>query len=197
MEPSSQTGVERARAVFTESSKVQLLAAESLAEAVAAAATAVTATLRKGGKVLLCGNGGSAADAQHIAAELVGRLRLERGGLPAIALTVNASVMTSLANDYGYDMVFARQVDALGCEGDLLVGISTSGRSPNVVRALEAARAGGVITVGLTGREPGEMGALCDHLLAAPSDDTQRIQEVHIAAGHAICEIVESELFGA
>ncbi|HYW68840.1 MAG TPA: SIS domain-containing protein, partial [bacterium] len=121
MEPSSQTGVERARAVFTESSKVQLLAAESLAEAVAAAATAVTATLRKGGKVLLCGNGGSAADAQHIAAELVGRLRLERGGLPAIALTVNASVMTSLANDYGYDMVFARQVDALGCEGDLLV----------------------------------------------------------------------------
>ncbi|MFH1865423.1 MAG: D-sedoheptulose 7-phosphate isomerase, partial [Candidatus Eisenbacteria bacterium] len=172
------------------------LAAESLPEAVAEAAVAVTDALRAGHKVLRCGNGGSAADAQHVAAELAGRLRLERGGLPAIALTVNSSVLTALANDYGYDMVFARQVEALGCRGDVLVGISTSGRSRNVVKALEAARAVGVVTVGLTGRDAGPMGELCDHLIAVPTDDTQRVQEIHIAAGHAICEIVESALFG-
>lgn len=196
MERHAQTGVDRARAVFTESSKMHAVAAESLSEVVAEAATAVTGALRAGNKVLLCGNGGSAADAQHVAAELAGRLRLERGGLPAIALTVNSSIMTALANDYGYEMVFARQVEALGCEGDVLVGISTSGRSPNVVKALEAARAGGVVTVGLTGRDAGKMRDLCDHLIAVPTDDTQRIQEIHIAAGHAICEIVETELFG-
>jgi D-sedoheptulose 7-phosphate isomerase len=196
MKRHAQTGAERARAVFTESSRVHALAAESLPEAVAEAAVAVTEALRAGNKVLLCGNGGSAADAQHVAAELAGRLRLERGGLPAIALTVNPSVMTALANDYGYDMVFARQVEALGREGDVLVGISTSGRSPNVVKALEAARAVGVVTVGLTGRDAGPMAELCDHLIAVPTDDTQRVQEIHIAAGHAICEIVESALFG-
>ncbi|MFH1690082.1 MAG: SIS domain-containing protein [Candidatus Eisenbacteria bacterium] len=196
MERHAETGVDRARAVFTESSRMHALAAESLSEAVAEAAAAVTEALRAGNKVLLCGNGGSAADAQHVAAELAGRLRLERGGLPAIALTVNTSVMTALANDYGYDMVFARQVEALGCRGDVLVGISTSGRSPNVVRALEAARAGGVVTVGLVGCDAGEMGGLCDYLIAVPTEDTQRIQEIHIAAGHAICEIVESALFG-
>jgi D-sedoheptulose 7-phosphate isomerase len=196
MKRHAQTGAERARAVFTESSRVHALAAESLPEAVAEAAVAVTEALRAGNKVLLCGNGGSAADAQHVAAELAGRLRLERGGLPAIALTVNPSVMTALANDYGYDMVFARQVEALGREGDVLVGISTSGRSPNVVKAFEAARAVGVVTVGLTGRDAGPMAELCDHLIAVPTDDTQRVQEIHIAAGHAICEIVESALFG-
>lgn len=192
----AQTGAERARAVFTEASRMHALAAESLSDAVAGAAAVVTEALGAGNKVLLCGNGGSAADAQHIAAELAGRLRLDRGGLPAIALTVNSSTMTALANDYGYDMVFARQVDALGRTGDVLVGISTSGRSPNVVRALEAARAAGVVTVGLVGRDAGDMGELCDHLIAVPTDDTQRIQEIHIAAGHAICEIVESALFG-
>lgn len=196
MERHPQAGADRARAVFTESSRIHALAAESLSEVVAETAAAVTDALRAGHKVLLCGNGGSAADAQHIAAELAGRLRLERGGLPAIALTVNSSVLTALANDYGYDMVFARQVEALGCRGDVLVGISTSGRSPNVVKALEAARAVGVVTVGLTGRDAGPMGELCDHLIAVPTDDTQRVQEIHIAAGHAICEIVESALFG-
>jgi D-sedoheptulose 7-phosphate isomerase len=152
--------------------------------------------LRAGNKVLLCGNGGSAADAQHIAAELAGRLRLERGGLPAVALTVNPSVMTALANDYGYDMVFARQVEALAVRGDVLIGISTSATSPNVLRALEAARDRGVVTIGLAGRDPDEMAALCDHIIAVPDGDTQRVQEIHIAAGHAICEIVESTLFG-
>jgi len=196
MERQADTGADRVRAIFAESARVHEMAAESLSDVIAASATAVTDALRAGNKVLLCGNGGSAADAQHIAAELAGRLRLERGGLPAIALTVNPSVMTALANDYGYDMVFARQVEALGREGDVLVGISTSGRSANVVRALETARSAGLVTVGLVGRDTEQMEGLCDHLIAVPVQDTQRIQEVHIAAGHAMCEIVESALFG-
>ncbi len=196
MERQAETGADRVRAIFAESARVHEMAAESLSDVIAASATAVTDALRAGNKVLLCGNGGSAADAQHIAAELAGRLRLERGGLPAIALTVNPSVMTALANDYGYDMVFARQVEALGREGDVLVGISTSGRSANVVRALEAARSAGLVTVGLVGRDTEQMEGLCDHLIAVPVQDTQRIQEIHIAAGHAMCEIVESALFG-
>ena len=196
MERQAQTGPDRVRAIFAESARVHEMAAESLSDVVAAAAVAVTNALRAGKKVLLCGNGGSAADAQHIAAELAGRLRLERRGLPAIALTVNPSVITALANDYGYDMVFARQVEALGQEGDVLVGISTSGRSANVVRALEAARAAALVTVGLVGQDTGQMEGLCDHLIAVPVQDTQRVQEIHIAAGHAMCEIVESALFG-
>ena len=196
MERQAETGADRVRAIFAESARVHEMAAESLSYVIAASATAVTDALRAGNKVLLCGNGGSAADAQHIAAELAGRLRLERGGLPAIALTVNPSVMTALANDYGYDMVFARQVEALGREGDVLVGISTSGRSANVVRALETARSAGLVTVGLVGRDTEQMEGLCDHLIAVPVQDTQRIQEIHIAAGHAMCEIVESALFG-
>jgi D-sedoheptulose 7-phosphate isomerase len=196
MERQAETGAERVRAVFEESARIHEMAAESLSDVIAAAAAALTESLRAGNKVLLCGNGGSAADAQHIAAELAGRLRLERGGLPAIALTVNPSVMTALANDYGYDMVFARQVEALGRKGDVLVGISTSGSSTNVVRALETARTAGLVTVGMAGQDTGPMGGLCDHLVAAPTKDTQRIQEIHIAAGHAMCEIVEVALFG-
>ena len=196
MERQAETGAERVRAVFAESARVHEMAAESLSDVIAAAATAVTESLRTGNKVLLCGNGGSAADAQHIAAELAGRLRLERRGLPAIALTVNPSVITALANDYGYDMVFARQVEGLGRKGDVLVGISTSGSSTNVLRALETARTAGLVTVGLVGQGTGQMGGLCDHLIVAPTEDTQRIQEIHIAAGHAICEIVEAALFG-
>jgi len=196
MERQAETGAERVRAVLVESARVHEMAAESLSDVIAAAATAVTESLRAGNKVLLCGNGGSAADAQHIAAELAGRLRLERRGLPAIALTVNPSVMTALANDYGYDSVFARQVEALGRKGDVLVGISTSGSSTNVVRALETAETAGLVTVGLVGLDTGLMGGLCDYLIVAPSEDTQRIQEIHIAAGHAICEIVEATLFG-
>ena len=196
MERQAETGADRVRAVFAESARAHEVAAESLCDVIAAAATALTNALRAGNKVLLCGNGGSAADAQHIAAELAGRLRLERGGLPAIALTTNPSVMTALANDYGYDIVFARQVEALGREGDVLIGISTSGRSANVVKALETARAAGLVTVGLVGQDTGQMGGLCDHLIAVPVQDTQRIQEIHIAAGHAMCEIIESALFG-
>jgi D-sedoheptulose 7-phosphate isomerase len=189
------TNVERVSATLRESAKVHESASEALPEAVASAAETVTSALRAGKKVLLCGNGGSAADAQHIAAELAGRLRLERGGLPAIALTVNPSVLTALANDYGYEMIFARQVEALAVEGDVLIGISTSGRSPNVVRALSAAREAGVVTIGLCGSDTHDFSGRCDQLIAVPTDDTQRVQEIHIAVGHAICEIVEAELF--
>ena len=171
-------------------------AAETLPGDVARAAAIVTETLRKGGKVLLCGNGGSAADAMHIAAELAGRLKKDRKGLPALALTVNPSVLTAVSNDYGYEMVFARQVDALGVAGDVLVGISTSGASANIVRALEEGRSRGLATIGLMGEGGGPMAALCDVAIQAPISETQRVQEVHIAIGHAICEVVERELFG-
>jgi D-sedoheptulose 7-phosphate isomerase len=148
-------------------------------------------TLENGGKILLCGNGGSAADAQHIAAELTGRYKVERKGLPAVALTVDSSALTAIANDYGYERVFARQVEALATEKDLLIGISTSGSSANVLRALEQANDLGCITIGLSGREGGAMNELCDLNLVVPSDDTPRIQEMHILIGHILCQMVD------
>ena len=186
----------RVEKIFRQSAEVHARAAATLGPVVAEAAVLVVSALRDGAKVLLCGNGGSAADAQHIAAELAGRLRRERAGLPAVALTVNPSVLTAVSNDYGYEMVFARQVEAIGREGDVLIGISTSGGSPNIVRALETARDRGITTIGLMGERRGPMEAYCDVAVAAPSSDTQRTQEIHIAVGHAICEIVESDLFG-
>jgi D-sedoheptulose 7-phosphate isomerase len=186
---------ETARRTLEESAAVLVRAAEAIAGDVSRAAGLVTEALGKGSKVLLCGNGGSAADAQHIAAELAGRLRIERRGLPALALTVNPSVLTALANDYGYEMVFARQVQALGLPGDILIGISTSGSSANVVKALAEARTSGLATIGFMGEAGGAMEAHCDVVIKAPSRDTQRIQEVHIAVGHALCETVEQELF--
>jgi len=155
----------------------------------------IVASFRAGGKVLFCGNGGSAADAQHLAAELAGRLRLDRPGLPAMALTVNASVLTAVANDFGYDEVFARQVEALGAAGDVLIGISTSGSSQNVVRALEQAREGGLTTVAMVGDAGGEMVNVSDVAIRVPVTATQHVQEAQIAVGHAICEIVEAEMF--
>ncbi len=186
---------ETVRQTLKDSAAVLARAADVIAGDVSEAADLVTKALGAGSKVLLCGNGGSAADAQHIAAELAGRLRKERRGLPALALTVNPSVMTALANDYGYEMVFARQVQALGLKGDVLIGISTSGSSANVVRALAEARTNGLATIGFMGEAGGAMEAHCDVVIKAPSRDTQRIQEVHIAAGHALCETVEQELF--
>ena len=150
--------------------------------------------LRAGQKILLAGNGGSAADAQHIAAELVGRFAYDRPGLAAIALSTDTSALTAIANDHGFDRIFARQVEALGRRGDLLIGISTSGRSPNVIAALQTARAKGLITIGLTGQNPGPMGPLCDHVLAIPSTDTPRIQEAQILVGHIICGLIEQIL---
>jgi len=165
--------------------------------AVLAIAQAVEQSLRAGGKVMLAGNGGSAADAQHIAGEFLSRLRFDRHPLPAIALTTDSSVLTAVGNDYGYDQVFERQLRGLGRTGDVFIAISTSGKSPNVLAALQAARAIGVVTVGFTGNSPGAaaMLPLCHHVLAAPSDDTPLIQQVHITAAHAICELVERNLF--
>lgn len=158
------------------------------------AATAITASLAGGGTVLVCGNGGSAADAQHAAAELVGRFRRERRGWAAVALTSDSSVLTSIANDYGFERVFARQVEALGRPGDVLLAISTSGASANVRAALEAARAGRMTTVALTGRDGGAVGADVDIHVNVASDDTPRVQEVHRTLLHILCDLVEDEL---
>jgi D-sedoheptulose 7-phosphate isomerase len=160
-----------------------------------AAAAAVSAALGAGNKLLICGNGGSAADAQHWAGELVSRFLYDRPGLPAIALTTDSSIMTAIGNDYGYERLFSRQVEALGAKGDVLFALSTSGRSPNVIAALKAAREKGMVTVGFTGEGGGDMPPLCDILLRVPSAATPRIQEGHEALGHAICALVEATLF--
>jgi len=148
--------------------------------------------LKNGNKVLLCGNGGSAADAQHIAAELTGRYKTERRGLPGIALTTDTSALTAIGNDYGYDRVFDRQVESLANNGDVVIGISTSGNSKNVVSALKLAQELGCQTVGLTGRDGGAMNDVCDVNLIVPSDNTPRIQEMHILFGHTICQIIDN-----
>ena len=150
--------------------------------------------MKNGKKILIFGNGGSAADAQHIAAELVGRYKTERRGLPAIALTTDTSALTAIANDFGYKRVFERQVEALANEGDLLIGISTSGNSKNVNRALKLGREMGCKTIGLSGKDGGEMNGLCDLNIVVPSDDTPRIQEMHIMIGHILCQAVDSTI---
>ncbi|MGQ0442277.1 MAG: SIS domain-containing protein [Methylophilaceae bacterium] len=149
--------------------------------------------IQNGGKILLMGNGGSAADSQHIAAEIVGRFKKERKGMPAIALTTDTSILTSVGNDYGYDYIFARQIEALCRPEDLVIGITTSGNSANVVRAIEAAKQIGATTVGLTGGTGGKLTALCDYNLIIPANVTARIQEAHIFVGHCLCEILESD----
>ncbi len=161
---------------------------------VVAVADRIVRALRDGGKVLLAGNGGSAADAQHIAAELVGRFTTDRAPLAAIALTTDTSALTAIGNDYGFEQVFARQLRALGCRGDVFVAISTSGRSPNIVAALRTAREMGIVTVGMTGANGALLAPLCDLLLAAPSEETAQIQQIHITAAHAICGLVEHDM---
>ena len=161
------------------------------------AARALIGAYESGGRVVAFGNGGSAADAQHLAAELVGRYRRERRPLPAVSLATDPSVVTSIANDYSFDDVFARQIEALGTPGDVAFGISTSGRSPNVVNALARARGRGLRTIGLTGAGGGAMAPLCDVLLAVPLKETARIQEVHLVTYHAICAAVEARLGAA
>jgi D-sedoheptulose 7-phosphate isomerase len=157
-------------------------------------AAVIIAALRAGNKLLLVGNGGSAADAQHIAAEIVGRYKQERPAYAAIALTTDTSALTAIGNDYGYDQVFARQVEGLGQRGDVLLAISTSGRSPSIFNALLKARERGLTTMGFTGTKGQAMGELCDLLLVAPSDDTPIIQQIHLAAAHGICAVVEQAL---
>jgi D-sedoheptulose 7-phosphate isomerase len=163
------------------------------AEAIVAAAAAIRAAFDSGGKLLVFGNGGSAADAQHLAAELVGRFQRERPAMPVLALTTDASVLTSVANDYGYERVFARQVEALGRPGDVAMGITTSGGSPNVLAALEVAHARGLQTIALTGRDGGRAGTMADVHINVPSPSAARAQEVHRTIIHALCELLEAE----
>lgn len=172
---------------------LQKLMNSDLPEKLETCAKYVEKALAEGHKVLFCGNGGSAADSQHLAAEFVGRFQKERKGLPAIALTVDTSILTAVANDYGYDTVFARQVQALGEPGDVLVGISTSGNSKNVLLAVEEAKAKGITCIGMTAEGGGKMAAACDICLAVPARVTARAQEMHILMGHILCELVDHE----
>lgn len=177
--------------------KQKILQDENLIKAISEVATKIVDVYRRNGKVLLCGNGGSAADAQHIAAELSGKFYKDRPPLEAIALHCNTSYLTAVANDYSYDDVFARLVLAYGKPGDVLIGISTSGNSINVVRALQAAKNKNLVTIGFTGISGGMMKKYCDYIILVPSSETPRIQESHITIGHIICEIVENELFSS
>lgn len=179
---------------FHDSAQLKLASVDALAPVIARAGTLLAACLRSGGKLLVCGNGGSAADAQHFSAELLGRFERERAGLPAIALHADTSTLTAVANDYGYEQVFARQVLALGRPGDALVVISTSGNSPGILRAVEAAQRGGLSVVALTGRDGGGLAPLlrdADVEIRVPAQVTARIQEVHILALHCLCELID------
>ena len=182
------------KAIFDDAIAVYSRVREMDHGAVVAAAAAIRATLAAGGRLLIFGNGGSAADAQHMAAELVGRFRRERRAVAALALTTDSSVMTSVANDYGFERIFARQIEALGRPGDVAFGISTSGKSPNVLKAIEAAGQQGLRTIALTGRDGGAIGAAAELHINVPEAATARVQEVHGTLIHAICELVEREL---
>lgn len=184
---------------IAEASRVMtaMLADEGLLARIEEAAQACIKCLRAGNKILLAGNGGSAADAQHIAGELVSRFAFDRPGLPAIALTTDTSIMTAIGNDYGYEKLFARQVQAHGRKGDVFIGYSTSGKSPNVLLAFEEARSRGLVCIGLTGNRGGPMRDLCDYLLEVPSSDTPKIQEGHLVLGHIVCGLVENAIFKA
>ncbi len=174
----------------------ELRASGDIVAAIEAIAERCVEALRRGNKILLAGNGGSAADAQHLAGELVSKLVFDRPGLAAVALTVDTSVLTAVGNDYGYEKVFSRQIDALGREGDVFIGISTSGRSPNIKAALAEARRKGLVCVGFTGAAGGDMPPLCDICLRMPSNETPKIQEGHIVSGHIICALIERAIFG-
>jgi D-sedoheptulose 7-phosphate isomerase len=178
---------------FNEHLKITKATMDCIYESVESAAQICIDALKNNRKILIFGNGGSAADAQHIAAELVGRYKVERKGLPAIALTTDSSALTCISNDYGYEQVFSRQVEALANTGDVAVGISTGGTSTNVISALDIAKNIGCKTIGFSGRGGGEMNALCDVNLVVPSDDTPRIQEMHILIGHTICQLIDNE----
>ena len=176
--------------------KQRLLADENLLRSIERAAQVVTEAYRKGNKTLLAGNGGSAADAQHLAGEFVSRFYFDRPGIPSIALTTDTSIITAISNDYGFERLFARQIQTQGVKSDVFIGISTSGNSPNIVEAFKECKNKGLFSIGLTGSKPCAMDDLCDICIKVPSACTPRIQEAHILIGHIICSIVEKELFG-
>ncbi len=184
------------RKYFEDSANVKLKFIEENEEKLKKAIDVIYNALKNGNKILICGNGGSAADSQHFAAEIVGRFKLERKGMPAIALTTDTSILTAIGNDYGFDRIFERQVEALGKEGDVLVGISTSGNSENVIKAVNKAKEMGIYTIGLLGKSGGKLKDIVDLALIVPSNDTARIQECHLTIYHVICEEVEKRLFG-
>lgn len=196
MPPSPFSAIVRQRILDSISVKNNLLSDSTYVEVIARAATAIVQAIQKGNKVLFFGNGGSAADAQHLAAELTGRYLKERPALPALTLTANTSALTAIGNDYSYDLVFSRQLQALGNKGDVAFGISTSGNSQNVIKAMEMAEVQGLVTVGLTGATGGRLRTAVTHCLCVPSTDTPRIQECHILTGHILCEIIESQCCG-
>lgn len=177
--------------------KQKVLQDEELLASVEKAADVISAALRNGGRIYFCGNGGSAADAQHLAAEFSGRFYTDRRALPAEALHCNTSYLTAVANDYSFDVVYSRMIEGIGNKADVLVGLSTSGNSPNIIKAFEAARAKEIITIGFTGATGGAMKELSDLLINIPSKDTPRVQESHILLGHIICQLVEEKLFPA
>ncbi len=188
--------IDRISSIVAESLDVKRLFFSEHADEVQRAAEMIAATFKASGKLLILGNGGSAADAQHIAGELVNRFLLKRRALPAIALTTDGGVLTCIANDTGYENVFARQIEALATKGDICLAISTSGTSPNVVAACEQARTQGMKVIGLLGRDGGSVKSLCDLALVVETDNTQRIQETHNLIGHILCELIEDALFG-
>ncbi|XRO77017.1 D-sedoheptulose 7-phosphate isomerase [Methanocaldococcus sp. 10A] len=181
---------------FEESANVKIKFIEENEEKLKKAIEIILEALKNGNKILICGNGGSAADAQHFAAEIVGRFKLERKGFPAIALTTDTSILTAIGNDYGFEKIFERQVEALGKKGDVLIGISTSGNSENVIRAVNKAKEMGIYTIGLLGKGGGKLKDIVDLALIVPSDNTPRIQECHLTIYHVICEEVEKRLMG-
>jgi D-sedoheptulose 7-phosphate isomerase len=185
----------RISAIVADSLETKQRFFDAHADEVKQVAQMIAATLNAGGKLLLFGNGGSAADAQHIAGELVNRVLLKRRALPAIALTTDGGVLTCIANDTGFENIFARQIEGLGAKGDVCLAISTSGTSPNIVAACQQAREQGIVVIGLLGRDGGGVKSLCDLALIVASDDTQRIQETHNLIGHILCELIEAEIF--
>ncbi len=187
---------DRALKAFEDSADVKRRFVQQYADKISQAAQLIARALREGHKVLLFGNGGSATDASHLAAEFVGRYHKDRAPLPAIALGTDMAAITCIGNDYGYDEIFARQVRAHGQKGDVAIAISTSGNSPNVLKGIEAARASGLTTIGWTGHQGGKMAGLVDHAFIVPSTVTARIQETHITLGHVLCELIEEDLFG-
>lgn len=186
---------ERIRQYFAESAALLVRTSEALSDDIVRTGRLISDVLRQGGKVLIFGNGGSAADAQHFAAELVGRFLLERKALPAIALTTDSSILTAVGNDYGFNEIFKRQIDALAVSGDVAIGISTSGQSENVLRALSAAKTIGCQTVGLLGRDGGDISKMVDIDLIVPSNETPYIQQAHVTIIHILCDIIEKSLF--
>ena len=189
-----EQAIDLIKSSLREGAELRTVVARDCSAAIFEAASLIIMCLRAGGKLLFFGNGGSAADAQHLAAEFIGRFVRERAGLPAIALTTDSSILTAVGNDYGFDQIFARQVQALGCPGDVAIAISTSGNSPNIIEAVKAARKGYLKTIGLSGKDGGLLAKEADLVITVASTTTARIQECHIAVGHLLCELTEEAL---